>query len=286
MKRRVCSSINAASKQQLSHFKIRIVDLVEVYVKKQPENPLVVYIAPKILSVILKTQNSTANGRQEIHSKLINILDRLVKSKSTPQSVDSNILLDSIRDVHAKCASSALDSNMAAKCSLLSLYLCKIAGPEKCIEIYLSSAKTLLSSKKTRLTVKFITDFTRFSECVELINPVLDMLDFEVLKTPYQFIEGLKIFNSIVSSIPRAKRLELSHLLSASMEKLTSQVVKGMQTGIPKKRLKGVLEQYRESLGNLGKIVDFAVCKEIKPELESLDKSFEKVGKQILRFLN
>ncbi|KAI9337260.1 DNA polymerase phi-domain-containing protein [Obelidium mucronatum] len=109
------------TKQQVLHFKLRAVDLLDIYIRKQPTNPLILSLIMPSLAIILETAESEES--RELHTKMCTLVrTRLGQIKETPtvDTLENGIaLLKQVQELAAKAPS----ASVAALCSQLSLLI-------------------------------------------------------------------------------------------------------------------------------------------------------------------
>ncbi|KAJ7308918.1 hypothetical protein JRQ81_008195 [Phrynocephalus forsythii] len=110
-------------------FKIKVLDLVEVFLTKQPENALVFLVIDPLLSVIEQTMSSESNQQEQDYlRKTADIFTNgLCRSKQYCKNVapireDLHAQLESL----VKRACKQNDSSVALYCFSASLYLCRV----------------------------------------------------------------------------------------------------------------------------------------------------------------
>ncbi|ORY26447.1 hypothetical protein BCR33DRAFT_859122 [Rhizoclosmatium globosum] len=106
-------------KQQVLHFKLRVVDLIELFIKKQPANPLILSLIMPSLAVVIETADSDES--RELHTKMTTLIKtKLATVKEVPpvESLESGLaLLKEIQELAAKSPS----ASVAGLCSAMSL---------------------------------------------------------------------------------------------------------------------------------------------------------------------
>ncbi|XP_073471144.1 myb-binding protein 1A [Aquarana catesbeiana] len=175
-------------------FKTKVLDLIEVFVKKQSSSPLVFNIIEPLLSVIQQSMSSDSNQQeQDFLRKTADIfMNDLCKSKHYCKDVSE--LKDDLHDMMerlVKRASKQSDSSVALYCFSASLYLFKVLkwtdqtvendekskrkGPsskvvcmgcldlQRVTELYQESLKGFMTKRNSPLTAAMFLDlFNRF----------------------------------------------------------------------------------------------------------------------------
>ncbi|TIA92729.1 hypothetical protein E3P99_00514 [Wallemia hederae] len=173
------------AQREAQHAKNRLIDLLDVYAKKQASNALVLKLVIPLLEIVI---NSGAT-EQQLSSKSSSILkQRLAKSKDIPTSnLNEDDLLVMLEEVH-KVAKKSRTPEILALCNQLSLYLFRIvtsnfagaAAENKAKEVYIASWQDFSNRKHTRLNPSVFTDYIRrypvqsLSLLDELLQTVVD----------------------------------------------------------------------------------------------------------------
>ncbi|KAG8451815.1 hypothetical protein GDO86_003858 [Hymenochirus boettgeri] len=187
-------------------FKTKVLDLVDVFVKKQPESPLVFNIIEPLISVIEQSMSSEASQlEQDFLRKTADIfMNDLCKAKKYCKDItELKEELHCMMERLVKRACKQSDSSVALYCFSASLYLFKVLRGsgndlskegtrknngnsniqqtpclgcldlERVIPIYQESLNSFLTKRKSPLTVAMFVDlFNRFPF---MCNPLLDI---------------------------------------------------------------------------------------------------------------
>ncbi|KAJ3287161.1 hypothetical protein HK104_008733 [Borealophlyctis nickersoniae] len=118
-------------KQQVLHFKFRVLGLLEVFIRKSSGTPLLIETIMPILTLIRQTARSTDN--RDFHARLVSFVRKtLVKVKEVPKppAVDLERVYEVLEQVH-EVARTAPDVEVASVASAVSLLLVRIVGIPK-----------------------------------------------------------------------------------------------------------------------------------------------------------
>jgi hypothetical protein len=291
-----------ASKQLVSHFKIRCVGLLEILLKTQGENPLIVDIVSRIIKLVLKTApaNGVANGQMELHQKLLSVANKIGRSKSVPEQVDQESVCNILQDLHETVGKYGSSATLVGTCSQASLFITKIALSstaastpikkkkskksvvsleviEKLVcEIYQASLTNLLSQKRTKFTAKFLADFaTRFPALAfqHLATPLCKLIDLEQVSGPFQLVEGMRVLKGVLTSISAEVVLENKSAVDAlkiEIVGMTAKVVRQLVVKKDRKRIKECLNEFWEII-KCKRVQPAADCASVVEELEKLE---------------
>ncbi|CAG8615223.1 13601_t:CDS:2, partial [Ambispora leptoticha] len=230
------------AKYQVIHFKNKVLDLLEIFIRKQPSNPLVFNLILPLLDVALKTNSSSDQVANKARGLLVN---KLCKSKKYPEAFtlddedhseeDDKPVLEILKEVHqlAKKASSNL---ILEACSNLCGYLAKAliryyenltnsktsknTQPSsqlysKIIEIYRESLNDFMIRKKSRLNTGFFYELTRFPEVSWLL--IDDLLEFtthpEKVQNVFRFVQSYEMTSKFVKVLIAKKSSDHDQIL-------------------------------------------------------------------------
>ncbi|KAF9185678.1 DNA-directed DNA polymerase [Haplosporangium sp. Z 767] len=138
------------AKQTLIHFKNKVLDLLELYIKKQSSNELVLDLIVPLLSLVLIPSASN----KPVHDKISALLrNKLAKIKDYPRDVDDEHAFEILNQIH-ELAKKSPDAKFSGLCGDLSLLLVKvlIGGQDEKTAVGETKAETPV--KKTRASSK------------------------------------------------------------------------------------------------------------------------------------
>lgn len=149
------------AQREATHFKNRVLDLVDTYLKKQPSNSLVLRLITPLVDIV---SNSGQDERQ-LADKARGILrSRFGKSKEVPADADVEQLSLVASNLHTK-ARRAHSSDFVSILSLCSVYLAKIfvylKSENALVDIYRQSIVDFTTRKNSSLNAHFFQDFFR-----------------------------------------------------------------------------------------------------------------------------
>ncbi|TIB82805.1 hypothetical protein E3Q22_00072 [Wallemia mellicola] len=173
------------AQREAQHAKNRLIDLLDVYAKKQSSNSLVLKLILPLLEIVI----NAGLTEQQLSSKATSILkQRLAKAKDIPTSkLNEEELLGIFEEIH-NVARKSRTSDILTTCNQLSLYLFRVItsnysdkpAESKAKEIYISSWKDFSNRKHTRLNPTIFTDYIRrypvqsFSLLDEFLHTAID----------------------------------------------------------------------------------------------------------------
>lgn len=142
------------------HFKLRVLDLVEIYLRKQPTNPLIYTFIPTLLDL----SQASAPTEKSIAEKAKAILSRRFdKSEAVPVLTEIENVKQILESVHKTAQRS---KEVGKACSTVSIFISKsfhqsdLPGASEAVtEIYKASLKDLMTRKNSKLSPTFIQDY-------------------------------------------------------------------------------------------------------------------------------
>ena len=137
----------------------RSLDLVEIYLKREYENALVVKIVLALFNVATRSQET---DEVELISKANRILKAATtKPRGYPAGVSSEKALSALGTFHST-ASRSPDPGTTKICSLCSTFICRSVLPDastEVVDIYRSSLNDLNTRKNSKVSPVLISDF-------------------------------------------------------------------------------------------------------------------------------
>lgn len=163
---------NATSKKQqkkdaretMVNFKTRVLDLLEIYVKKQHSNNLALDIILPLLRIIRKTNAKQLSQRA---CGVMREYSQLCKGKNVPTIKSADPVWKLLREIHAEAMLGGSNAHATA-CSQASLLLVKtLIGYSKeaisgVVDIYSETRKQQLQSKKCHVQPSFFTEWNNW----------------------------------------------------------------------------------------------------------------------------
>ncbi|EFE33163.1 uncharacterized protein ARB_07915 [Trichophyton benhamiae CBS 112371] len=162
------------AKETMINFKNRVLDLLEIYVKKCHSKSLALEIIVPLLQLLRRS------SVQQLVQKTANVLreyTRLCKGPSVPKVESDEAVWGMLREVHSEAMRSASGPH-AASCSQASLLLVKVLvahdkeSVSGIVDIYADTRKKQLLSNKCHVQASFFSDWNSWcvSACKQLKN--------------------------------------------------------------------------------------------------------------------
>lgn len=137
----------------------RSLDLVEIYLKREHESPLIVKIVLALFNVATRSQET---DEVELISKANRILKAATtKPRGYPAGLSSEKALSALKTFHSTASRSPAPETTKV-CSLCSTFICRSVLPEastEVVDVYRSSLIDLNTRKNSKVSPVLISDF-------------------------------------------------------------------------------------------------------------------------------
>lgn len=195
-----------------------MLDLVDVFVKKQPTSHLVIPLMISLVDLI----TSTSRDERQLSDKATGILrNRIGKSKDLPVGIDTEEVTAILDELHGR-ARKARSPEVLVTLSQCSLYLSKVllhseAGPSV-LRVYRSSLVDFVTRKASTLNATFIQDFIRHypGSGWSLRNDMIDVSKNAV--NVYRRCQAFQLLNVVINQMPalvRTIRIQFNQYLTS-----------------------------------------------------------------------
>ncbi|KAI6150287.1 DNA polymerase phi-domain-containing protein [Pisolithus tinctorius] len=149
------------AQREATHFKNRVLDLVDTFVKREPQNPLNIRLILPLIDLVTKS----GMDEKQLSDKAKGILkNRLAKSKDVPINATRDEVETILREVHQRARKSHSPDNLSVL-SQSSLYLCRVLvqlnEDDGVVRIYQESLDDYMSRKASQANFSFFQDFVR-----------------------------------------------------------------------------------------------------------------------------
>ncbi|KAJ3092493.1 DNA-directed DNA polymerase [Quaeritorhiza haematococci] len=152
------------TRQQIWHFKLRVVDLIEIFVRKQSSSPLILDLAVSLLRMTLRASSSSATEstttvteQKQLGDKLTAILrNKLCKAKEVPRPASKDDqefvskALGALEEVHSVAGKEAGNKAMLGLCSGVSLLIVRMLSTELATPVVETPAPNAEKGKKNK----------------------------------------------------------------------------------------------------------------------------------------
>ena len=188
------------AQREATHFKNRVLDLVDLFVKKQPTSPLVVSL---ILPLITITTSSGSDEKQLIDKAQGILRSRIGKSKDVPMDAPLDKVEEVAEALHARARKSRSDvsATICACCLYLSKIMVHQQAEDKVVKLYSDTLEDFLTRKNSALSPVFFQDFVnKFTGLAwKLRQPLLDLSAKAV--NAYRQMQALRLLQSLLNNL-------------------------------------------------------------------------------------
>ena len=152
---------NKDAKETIVNFKCRVLELLEIFVKKRHKDLLTFDMLLPLLILIRTTTSSLVSGKA---CGVMREYSRLCKGKEVPQIRKKQGVLELLKDVHIEAMLESSKAHASA-CSQASLLLVKALGADdreslwKVVKIYAHTQGSMLTDPKCKVKNTFFTDW-------------------------------------------------------------------------------------------------------------------------------
>ncbi|CAA7265434.1 unnamed protein product [Cyclocybe aegerita] len=193
---------NIDAQREATHFKNRILDLVDAYLHKQPSNPL----SLRFISPLIELVTGSSQDERQLADKAKGILrTRVAKAKEVPTSADREQAVQIITNIHTR-ARKTHSPDLLSILSLGSIYLSKVLvhlkGDDLVVDVYRQSLTDFATRKNSALSPHFFQDFIRRfpAQAWCLRSDLLDLARKSI--NAYRRTQVLQFFELLISSLP------------------------------------------------------------------------------------
>ncbi|KAF9477373.1 hypothetical protein BDN70DRAFT_914180 [Pholiota conissans] len=190
------------AQREATHFKNRVLDLVDTYLKKQPSNPLVLRVMTPLVDIIA----TSGQDERQLADKARGILRaRFGKAKEIPMIADAEQATLILANLHTQARKSHSSDHLAVL-SLCSIYVAKILinlnANDPLAEIYTESLTDFATRKNSGLNAHFFQDFIKRypASAWSLRQKLMDITTKAI--NSYRQCQILQLLDLLVSLLP------------------------------------------------------------------------------------
>ncbi|KAG7092382.1 hypothetical protein E1B28_008739 [Marasmius oreades] len=211
---------DAGAEREAVHFKNRVLDLVDIFLKKRASNPL---ILRTILPLVDVATRSTPDEKQLSDKAQGIIRYRIGKHKELPSDADLDVASAVLKDLHER-ATNARSSEYLATLSDCSIYVSRLMANsgriQEVLGLYRRSLSDFLTKKRSSLNYVFFDGFLRRfqSEAWCLRDDILTLSQKAV--NAYRRCQALQLLHNIVAHLPTDVTEEVSDFMKKLQQTL------------------------------------------------------------------
>ncbi|KAJ7063164.1 DNA polymerase phi-domain-containing protein [Mycena amicta] len=193
---------NVDAQREATHFKNRVLDLLDTFLKKEASNPLVV----RLFIPLVELSTGTSSDEGHLSDKAKGILrSRLAKSKSVPLGADLDEVKSALSELHSRARrlSSLELLTTLSQCSLyLSKVLVEASEQSSLVAVYRASLEDFITRKNSTLNQTFFSDaIRRYPEVFwALRNDIISVA--KTALNGYRRLQSLQLLQTLLSRLP------------------------------------------------------------------------------------
>ncbi|TFK42972.1 DNA polymerase phi-domain-containing protein [Crucibulum laeve] len=220
------SGKNVDAQREATHFKNRVLDLVDTFIKRQPTSPLIIRLLPPLLELI----SGTGQDERQLADKAKGIIrSRIAKAKEFPTSAEAQQVTDVLKNIHVQARKSNT-TDFLTILSICSVYLSKLhVGTEaSVVEEYRQSLADFITRKNSGLNAGFFSDFLRRFPILawSLRDDLIGLTNKAV--NAYRMCQVFHLLETLVNQIPALSESHLPEVseFMKSLQKTLHDVIK------------------------------------------------------------
>jgi DNA polymerase phi len=210
----ILDSLAAGLQQEATHFKIRVLDFVDTFIKERSESPH----TPRTVVPLVRTIMGSGPDEKQLAEKTIGILKtRFHTPKSLPclepdskgEMLDIKRLTNDFEQLHRIARKASLSQEgLSEIITTCTIYLAKVlahAGMQEIVTAtYVTSIGDFVTRKNSRIWTAFITDFARRSSPLlswPLRNEILKACSVGGTVNTYRQMTSFQVLGVFLSSV-------------------------------------------------------------------------------------
>lgn len=211
---RLTFCLDENAQREATHFKNRILDLLDIFIKRQPTSPHVLRLIIPLVDLVL----GSGSDEQQLSDKTGGLLrSRVGKLKDVPTAVDVNEVTPILEELHTR-ARKVHSSDALAIISQCSLYVSKVLlhnqADDNVVQVYRQSLVDFMTRKASDLNARFFDDIIKRHPNVAwgFRDDLLDLTNKTV--NTYRLCQAFALLNTLVN---RMSSLVSHHSLSRTV---------------------------------------------------------------------
>lgn len=196
--------LDANAQREATHFKNRVLELVDIYVKKQPSSAYVPLLIPPLIQLVIAASPEEIQLSEKATGILRSRIGKLKEYPEKDETIDVGFILE---DLHSKArhASSGDILTTIGQCSCYLVRVLNCPGADDTVRsVYRQSLEDFVTRKTSRLNSSFFQEFVR--RCPEvawdLKQDILRVSVSENAVNAYRKCQTLGLLNLLFNNIP------------------------------------------------------------------------------------
>ncbi|KAK7054956.1 DNA-directed DNA polymerase [Paramarasmius palmivorus] len=207
-------ALDTDAQREAIHFKNRILDLIDTFIKKRPSSQHIVQFVVPLLDLATKS----SPDEKQLSDKAQGILrSKIGKLKETPTSVDTEAVSTILESLHERARKIRTSDHLVTvgDCAMYISHLMVHSGHQKkVLETYRASLTDFFTRKNSSLNVGFFHQFMRrfHAEAWELRGDILDLSPKAV--NAYRRCQAFQLIHDLLTQLPADRPKEVSNFLT------------------------------------------------------------------------
>ncbi|KIK59830.1 hypothetical protein GYMLUDRAFT_44297 [Collybiopsis luxurians FD-317 M1] len=223
------ASKDVDAQREATHFKNRILDLVDTLIKKRPSSPFIVRLIIPLVDLVIR---STSDEKQLSDKARGIVRSRIGKAKDIPSFVDSDEVKTVFETLHSRARTERSADHLTTLsdcCIYLSQAMFHSGMLDEVVGAYRQSLTDFISRKNSSLNVYFFQQFVRRSRAAAwgLRNDLIELPDKAV--NMYRRFQAYQLIHDLIAEPPPDLQQEVIHFLRAICEVLLDIIPKACE---------------------------------------------------------
>jgi DNA polymerase phi len=200
--------LDANAQREATHFKNRVLDLVDIYVKKQPSSSNIPLLVPALLQLVITASPEESQLSEKATGILRSRIGKLKECPEKDESIDIGFILEDLHSMARRASSGDVLTTIGQCCCYLARAHNHTSTDSTVGLVYRQSLTDFVTRKASRLNVAFFQEFIR--RCPEaawdLKQDILDVSASEKAVNAYRSCQTLGLLNLLFNNIPTKVR--------------------------------------------------------------------------------
>ncbi|KAF9069832.1 DNA polymerase phi-domain-containing protein [Rhodocollybia butyracea] len=220
------ASKDVDAQREATHFKNRVLDLVDVFIKKQPTSPFIVRLVLPLVDLVTRT----TSDEKQLSDKAQGIIrSRIGRSKEVAVSVSNEELNAIFETLHSRARTERTPEYLTILsdcCIYLSQVMLRSQMRDDVVSAYRQSLMDFISRKNSCLNVSFFQQFLRRSRTAawDLRNELLQLPEKAV--NTYRRLQVYQLIHDLLAEPPTDAQAEVAQFLAALCQDLLGVISK------------------------------------------------------------
>ncbi|KAE9400753.1 hypothetical protein BT96DRAFT_857021 [Gymnopus androsaceus JB14] len=220
------ASKDVDAQREATHFKNRVLDLVDIFIKRRPSSPFIVRLIIPLVDLVTRT----TSDEKQLSDKAQGIVrSRIGKTKEVPSSITKEEVNAVFETLHSRARTERSPEYLIILsdcCIYLSQLMIQSEMRAEVVAAYRQSLVDFVSRKNSPLNVAFFQQFIRRSRAAAwgLRNDLLELPDKAV--NTYRRFQAYQLIHDLLAEPPSDAQQEVTQFLRALRKVLLDAVTK------------------------------------------------------------